>query len=323
MFFLWCSTPYVSWLGLVPRHGLLCLAQALAPALARFRYKLRRSALLSSPFGIMASAHNTDHVTSEEQIPIWDDTLNELVGDFLVDDLPDGALPKIPDDAQPTIPDGAQPAPSDEHAAKKLCSKRAILGRSYGHRFHRVAFGIDSDSSGELLRQLCGHGPYGRTHADTLALRTVPASRSRPPPQEHAAAQAAVGPSSGLAPTARYRNLHRHGMMVGAVLQSLTRNTQSLVDITFPETPGEEVRAAVLAHISSLINGQASNGVVPSFESAAGEPLRLPRPHARHPPGGKDGGRAPLAGGPLPVPPTQRPLRRISLLTDARSPRGR
>ncbi|CAI5949045.1 unnamed protein product [Closterium sp. NIES-64] len=37
-----------------------------------------------------------------------------------------------------------------------------------------------------------------------------------------------------------------------------------------PEASSEEVRAAVLARISSLINGQAFNGVIPSFESAAG-----------------------------------------------------
>ncbi|CAI5492899.1 unnamed protein product [Closterium sp. Naga37s-1] len=44
-----------------------------------------------------------------------------------------------------------------------------------------------------------------------------------------------------------------------------------------------DARAAVLARISTLLNGQIFNGAVPSFESASGEPLCLPRhTYSRH-----------------------------------------
>ncbi|CAI5472312.1 unnamed protein product [Closterium sp. Yama58-4] len=56
-----------------------------------------------------------------------------------------------------------------------------------------------------------------------------------------------------------------------------------MVDVIFPESSVEEARAAVLARISVLINGQAFNGVIPSFESAASEALRHPRrTYSRH-----------------------------------------
>ncbi|CAI5521158.1 unnamed protein product [Closterium sp. Naga37s-1] len=193
----------------------------------------------------MASSHNPDHVMAEEQIPVGDDTLNELDEDYLVDDLPDGALPELPEDAQTSLPVGAQPTSSGEPAAKKQCSE----GQSSAAATATVSTGAPSaplpipraSSSGSTDAAAPTHthvrGPSGP--------RTAPASRARPQPQAHVAAQVAAGPSSTLAPTVRHRNLRRHRSTVGAVLQSLTRNTQSLVDIIFPESSGEEARAAV------------------------------------------------------------------------------
>ncbi|CAI5502727.1 unnamed protein product [Closterium sp. Naga37s-1] len=231
----------------------------------------------------MASIHNSDHVMEEGQIPVGDATLNELDDDYLVDDLPDGALPELPDDAQASFPVGAQPAPSGEPAAKKLCSE----GQPSAVATASVSSGAPSASMPVPRASSSGSSaataPVSARVPDPSGQRGVAAPRTRLPLPEPVVVQTTAGLSSGLAPTVRHRNLRRHRTTVGAVLQSLTRNTQSLVDVIFPEVSGEEVRAAVLARISALLNGQIFNGAVPSFESASGEPLRLPRhTYSRH-----------------------------------------
>ncbi|CAI6008611.1 unnamed protein product [Closterium sp. NIES-65] len=198
---------------------------------------------------------------AEGQLPVGDDTLDEL-GDEFLEDLPDGALPDLRENAAPSAPVSAQPLPSGEPAAKKLCSE----GQSSA-----------AGTSGTASALLSAPPPVPRASSSAALL---PRPLRLPEPEtDHAAA----GAITGLAPHARYRNLRRHRTSVGAVLHALTRNTQSMVDVIFPEASSEEVRAAVLTRISALINGQAFNGVIPSFESAAGEALRLPRhTYSRH-----------------------------------------
>ncbi|CAI5995237.1 unnamed protein product [Closterium sp. NIES-65] len=219
---------------------------------------------------------------AEGQLPVGDDTLDEL-GDEFLDDLPDGALPDPRENAAPSAPVSAQPLPSGEPAAKKLCSE----GQSSAAGTSGTASALPSapppvpraSSSGSSAATASASG---RTPAPS-APRPALATRSRPVQPEPETDHAAAGAITGLAPHARYRNLRRHRTSVGAVLHALTRNTQSMVDVIFPEASSEEVRAAVLTRISALINGQAFNGVIPSFESAAGEALRLPRhTYSRH-----------------------------------------
>ncbi|CAI5527105.1 unnamed protein product [Closterium sp. Naga37s-1] len=224
----------------------------------------------------MATEHNPDHVMTEEQIPVGDDTLGEL-GDEFLEDLPDGALPDLHDGAATSAPASAQLTSTGEPAAKTLCSEgqpSAAGASGVASAPHSAPLPIPrASSSGSSAAT----GPTPDRAPAPSAPRPAPVSRSRPAPPEPEPEPAAAGMATGLAPNARYRNLRRHRTTVGTVLQAMTRNTQSLVDIISPESLAEEVRAAVLARISSLINGQAFNGVIPSFEAAAGEALRLPR----------------------------------------------
>ncbi|CAI6002072.1 unnamed protein product [Closterium sp. NIES-65] len=177
----------------------------------------------------------------------------------------------------------SKPPPSGEPAAKKLCSE----GQSSAAGTSGTASAPPSapppvpraSSSGSSAATASAPG---RTPAPS-APRPAPSSRFWPVQPKPEPDHTAAGVTTGLAPNARYRNLRRHRMTVGAVLHTLTRNTQSMVDVIFPEYSSEEVRAAVLSRISALINGQAFNGVIPSFESAASEALRLPRhTNSRH-----------------------------------------
>ncbi|CAI6004291.1 unnamed protein product [Closterium sp. NIES-65] len=231
----------------------------------------------------MATEHNPDHVMTEGQIPVGDDYFDEL-GDEFLGELPDGALRDLHENAAPSAPVGAQPPPSGEPAAKKLCSE----GQSSAASTSGTASAPPSapppvpraSSSGSSAATASAPG---RTPPPS-APRPAPASRSRPLQPEPEPDHTAAGVTTGLAPNARYRNLRRHRMTVGAVLHTLTRDTQSMVDVIFPESSSEEVRAAVLSHISALINGQAFNGVIiPSFESAGA--------HAQHASRGNDRGR--------------------------------
>ncbi|CAI5495353.1 unnamed protein product [Closterium sp. Naga37s-1] len=206
---------------------------------------------------------------ADGQLPVGDETLDELGEEFL-GDLPDGALPDLHEDVALFTPVGAQPPPSGEPAAKKLCSEgqssaastsgTATASLSAPPPIPRASSSGSSDATASAP---------GRTNAPS-APRPVPASRSRPVQPEPEPDHAAAGAATGLAPHARYRNLRRHRTTVGAILHALTRNTQAMVDVIFPESSAEEIRAAVLTRISALINGQAFNGVIPSFESAAG-----------------------------------------------------
>ncbi|CAI5466680.1 unnamed protein product [Closterium sp. Yama58-4] len=119
--------------------------------------------------------------------------------------------------------------------------------------------GAQPPSLGEpAAKKLCSKGQSSDAGTSSVATAT----HSAPPPISHAS----------------YSNIS-----APLLLQSLTRNTQSTVDVIFSESPAEEVRAAVLARISSLINGQTFNIVIPSLESAASEALRLRRcTYSRH-----------------------------------------
>ncbi|CAI5983618.1 unnamed protein product [Closterium sp. NIES-64] len=224
----------------------------------------------------MATEHNPDHVMTEEQIPVGDDTIGEL-GDEFLEDLPDGALPELHDGVATSIPADAQSNPTGEPAAKKLCSEgqpSAAGASGVASASHSAPSPIPRASSSGSSAATAP--PPVRAPAPS-APHSAPVSRSRPAPPDPEPEPAAAGLATGLALNTRYRNLRRHRTTVGTVLQAMLRNTQSLVDIIFPESSAEDVRVAVLARIASLINGQAFNGVIPSYEAAAGEALRLPR----------------------------------------------
>ncbi|CAI5465763.1 unnamed protein product [Closterium sp. Yama58-4] len=107
--------------------------------------------------------------------------------------------------------------------------------------------------------------------------RSAPPSRPQPPVQDAAVEQPAAGSAANLSLSVRYRNLRRHRSSVGTELRSLRRNPLSLVTVMFPEC-SEEVRESLLSRIAAALPGSAAfNGAVPQFDTAAGEPLRLPR----------------------------------------------
>ncbi|CAI5462252.1 unnamed protein product [Closterium sp. Yama58-4] len=144
----------------------------------------------------------------------------------------------------------AQQVPSEEPAAKKLCSE----GQPSAAASPSIPAGAPSAPQPNIRASSSGSSA-ATTAAPARAPsssgpRAASASRVRPSPREPVLVNDVVNHSAGLAPTVRYRNLRRHRTTVGAVLQSLTRNTHSLVDVIFPDSPGEEVRAAVLARIS-------------------------------------------------------------------------
>ncbi|CAI7904281.1 unnamed protein product [Closterium sp. NIES-54] len=170
-----------------------------------------------------------------------------------------------------------QSTPTGEPAAKKLCSEgqpSAAGASGVASASHSAPPPIPrASSSGSSAAT----GPTPVCAPAPSAPRPAPVSWSWPALPEPEPEPVAAGLATGLALNIRYRNLRRHCTTVGTVLQAMTRNTQSLVDIIFSESSAEEVRAAVLARIASLINGQAFNGVIPSFVAVAGEALRLPR----------------------------------------------
>ncbi|CAI5989805.1 unnamed protein product [Closterium sp. NIES-65] len=197
----------------------------------------------------MATEHNPDHVMTEGQIPVGDDTLDELGEEFL-EDLSDVALPVLNDEVAHSAPAGTHSTQSGEPAAKKLCGEGqssaagpsgvASASTSAPPSIPRASSSGSSDATAPAL---------GRAIAPS-APRPAPASRSRPVQPEPEPEHAAAGAASGLAPNVRFQNLRRHRTMVGTTLHTLTRNTQSLVDVIFPESSAEEVRAAVLARNS-------------------------------------------------------------------------
>ncbi|CAI5477046.1 unnamed protein product [Closterium sp. Yama58-4] len=273
--------------ALIARYGLLpSVLLSVAPLPSgfspRLRYKPFLSFLLRSPLATMATEHNPDHVMTEGQIPVGDDTLDELGEEFL-EDLADGALPVLNDEVAHSAPASSHPSQSGEPAAKKLCGEGqssaagpsgvASASTSAPPSIPRASSSGSSDATAPALGRAIGPS----------APRPAPVSRSRPVHPEPEPENAAAGAASGLAPNVRFRNLRRHRTTVGTTLHALTRNTQSLVDVIFPESSAEEVRAAVLTRIASLINGQAFNGVIPSYESATGEALQRPRrTYSRH-----------------------------------------
>ncbi|CAI5952374.1 unnamed protein product [Closterium sp. NIES-65] len=230
----------------------------------------------------MATKHNPDHIMTEGQILVGDDTLDDLGKEFL-EDLSYGTLPVLNDEVAHCAPVGTQSSSSGKPAAKKLCGEGQSLAAgpsgvasastSAPPPVPRASSSGSSDATPPAL---------GRAHAPS-APRPAPASHSRPVQPEPEPKHAAAGAANSLAPNARFRNLRRHRTTVGTVLHTLTRNTQSLVDVIFPESSAEDVHAAVLARISALITGQAFNGVILSYKSAAGEAIRLPRrTYSRH-----------------------------------------
>ncbi|CAI7910133.1 unnamed protein product [Closterium sp. NIES-53] len=194
----------------------------------------------------MAIEHNPDLVMTEEQIPVGDDMLGEL-GDEFLEDLPDGALPDLHNGAAISAPADAQSTPTGEPAAKKLCSEgqpSAAGASGVASASHSAPPPIPrASSSGSSAAT----GPTPVRAPAPSAPRPAPVSRSLPAPPEPEPEHVAAGLATSLALNIRYRNLRRHRTTVGTVLQAMTRNTQSLVDIIFPESSAEEVRAAVLA----------------------------------------------------------------------------
>ncbi|CAI5531947.1 unnamed protein product [Closterium sp. Naga37s-1] len=187
----------------------------------------------------MASIHNSDAVMTDEQLAAGDDTLTDL-GDYVLEDLPDGALPEL----------------HGEPATKKLC--------------------------GEGTSSSAATAPSSSQPVAPPRPRSAPGSRPQPQVQAAVTEQAAAGSASSLALTVRYRNLRyrnlrHHRPSVGSELRSLTRDTQSLVTVMFPEC-SEEVRESILARIAASLTGPvAFNGAVPHYDAAASDPLRLLR----------------------------------------------
>ncbi|CAI7745299.1 unnamed protein product, partial [Closterium sp. NIES-53] len=199
------------------------------------------------------------------QLPSGEIDTTEL-NDYIVNDLPDGALLELP----------AEPA------AKKLCGE-----------------GMPSDKPSTSFPSVppSAPPPMARTSSSGIFVtaapsssrpeppprpQSAPASRPQPPVQE-AVADLAPSGSYSLSATASYRNLRLHRPSVGAELRSLTCDTQSLVTIMFPEY-SEEIRESILTRIAALLTGPAAfNGVVPQFDATVGDPLRLPcKAYFRH-----------------------------------------
>ncbi|CAI5955555.1 unnamed protein product [Closterium sp. NIES-64] len=161
----------------------------------------------------MATEHNPDHVMTEGQIPVGDDTLDELGEEFL-EDLSDVALPVLNDEVAHSAPAGTHSTQSGEPAAKKLCGEGqssaagpsgvASASTSAPPSIPRASSSGSSDATAPAL---------GRAIAPS-APRPAPASRSRPVQPEPEPEHAAAGAASGLAPNVRFQNLRRHPMEV-------------------------------------------------------------------------------------------------------------
>ncbi|CAI5952076.1 unnamed protein product [Closterium sp. NIES-64] len=197
---------------------------------------------------------------TDEQLAAGEDTLTDL-GDYVLEDLPDGALPEL----------------NGEPAAKKQC----------GEGTSSAAAGVSASPAMQPAPR-----PVQRTNSSGSSAATAPSSsrpsapprpwsappaRPQPPVQEAAAEQTAAGPAANLALSVRFRHLRRHRPSVGTELRALRRDTQSLVTVMFPEC-SEEVRESILARIAAALPGMSAfNGAVPRFDAASGEPLRFPR----------------------------------------------
>ncbi|CAI5512378.1 unnamed protein product [Closterium sp. Naga37s-1] len=229
--------------------------------LVPWRWYKRHPPLIPPPsFTTMDSHHNPDAVMADDQLVAGDDTITDL-GDYVLDDIPDGALPEL----------------TEEPAAKKQCGEGTSSGPA-GPSTSTAAPPAPppmqcSNSSGSSAAT----APSSSRPSAPPRPRSAPPARPQPPAQEAAAEQPASGSASNLALSVRFRHLRRHRPLVGTELRSLTRDIQSLVAVMFPEC-SEEVRESILARIAAALPGPAAfNGTVPQFDAASGEPLRLPR----------------------------------------------
>ncbi|CAI5489861.1 unnamed protein product [Closterium sp. Naga37s-1] len=203
---------------------------------------------------------------ADDQLVAGDDTITDL-GKYVLDDIPDGALPEL----------------TGEPAAKKQCGEGTSSGPA-GPSTSTAAPPAPppmqrSNSSGSSAAT----APSSSRPSAPPRPRSTPPARPQPPAQEAAAEQPSSGSASNLALSVRYRHLRRHRPSVGTKLRSLTRDTQTLVAVMFPEC-SEEVRESILARIAAALPGPAAfNGAVPQFDAASGEPLCLPcRSYFRH-----------------------------------------
>ncbi|CAI6003517.1 unnamed protein product [Closterium sp. NIES-64] len=92
-----------------------------------------------------------------------------------------------------------------------------------------------------------------------------------------------VAQTPSLAITGRFIRLRRNREIVGVIVENLTRDTQSIVVILFPEAL-EAHRTRIITRVRSILRGRDFAGSrVPAFEASAGENLRLPRrTYCRH-----------------------------------------
>ncbi|CAI7770733.1 unnamed protein product [Closterium sp. NIES-53] len=155
----------------------------------------------------------------DDQLAAGDNTLNEL-DDFIVDELLDGALSELP----------------CEPAAKKQCGEGMASDGSRGSTT------VEAPAAPPPVQCSNSSGSSAASNPSSSRPKAPPRPRYAsvlcppPPIQEAVADPALAGSSSGMALTARYRNLRRHRPRVEAELRSLTRDTQALVALIFSES---------------------------------------------------------------------------------------
>ncbi|CAI5500925.1 unnamed protein product [Closterium sp. Naga37s-1] len=138
-------------------------------------------------------------------------------------------------------------------------------------------------------KKLCGEGSSSAPPASASGPRApLPRGNSVPPTSQPAATSqqtrsaTETSIATGPALSGPLNRLRRNRENIGVVADSLVRDTDCLTTIIFPDS-AESHRYKIVDRIRQGLRGRDFGGVVPKFDHAPGEILRLPRrSYCRH-----------------------------------------